>query len=66
MAYVEMVNSEDVSKALLLDGQKFCTQHKKCSCSGIPLVVKPSEAEKNVKPISAFSVDERDSPIIRV
>lgn len=53
MAYIEMANSEDVSKALLLDGMKFCTQHKACSCSGLPIVVKPSEAEKNIKAAEA-------------
>lgn len=38
---------EDVTKACMLNGQKLCTKHKACNCSGFPMKVKRSEAEKN-------------------
>jgi hypothetical protein len=34
-------------QALLLNGQKFCSKHRGCVCSGFPVLVKPAEAEKN-------------------
>lgn len=34
-------------KALMLSGQPFCMKHKGCVCSGFPVLVKASEAEKN-------------------
>lgn len=45
--YVEFSDLESVPKALLLNGQKFCMKHPACVCSGFPIAVKPSEAEKN-------------------
>jgi RNA-binding protein 39 len=45
--YIEFTDLETVAKALLLNGQRFCTKHPACSCSGFPLALKPSEAEKN-------------------
>lgn len=46
--YVELADLESVPKGLLLHGQKFCTKHPPaCTCSGFPISVKPSEAEKN-------------------
>ncbi|KAK8803678.1 hypothetical protein WA158_001372 [Blastocystis sp. Blastoise] len=47
MGYIEMANADDVAKALMLNGQKICTQHDACNCSGYPIKVKRSEAEKN-------------------
>ena len=47
MGYIEMKTLEDASKALMLNGQKMCTKHKACNCSGFPMKVKRSEAEKN-------------------
>ncbi len=47
-AYIEMGKYEDVPKALLLNGQKMCLKHDACNCSGFPILVKASEAEKNV------------------
>lgn len=45
--YVEFSDLDSVPKALMLNGQKFCMKHPACSCSGFPLSIKPSEAEKN-------------------
>jgi hypothetical protein len=45
--YVEFEELEDVPKALLLHGQLFCMRHRHCSCSGFPLLVRPSGSEKN-------------------
>ena len=47
MGYIEMATQEDAAKALMLNGQKMCTKHKACNCSGFPMKVKRSEAEKN-------------------
>ncbi|KAK8816558.1 hypothetical protein WA556_001499, partial [Blastocystis sp. ATCC 50177/Nand II] len=47
MGYIEMGSQEDCARALLLNGQKMCTKHKACNCSGFPMKVKRSEAEKN-------------------
>lgn len=47
MGYIEMGTLEDVTKACMLNGQKLCTKHKACNCSGFPMRVKRSEAEKN-------------------
>ena len=47
MGYIEMGSLEDVNNACMLNGQKFCTKHDGCNCSGFPLKVKRSEAEKN-------------------
>ena len=47
MGYIEMGSLEDATKAILLNGQKMCTKHKACNCSGFPMKVKRSEAEKN-------------------
>lgn len=47
MGYIEMKTIEDASKALMLNGQKMCTKHKACNCSGFPMKVRRSEAEKN-------------------
>ena len=47
MGYIEMGSLEDVTKACMLNGQKLCTKHKACNCSGFPMRVKRSEAEKN-------------------
>jgi RNA-binding protein 23/39 len=46
-AYVEFEDIESVAHALILNGQKFCLKHPGCVCSGFPVAVKPSEAEKN-------------------
>lgn len=47
IGYVEFEDLEAVPRALLLNGQKLCMKHPACGCSGFPLLVKPSEAEKN-------------------
>lgn len=47
MGYIEMATQEDAAKALMLNGQRMCTKHKACNCSGFPMKVKRSEAEKN-------------------
>lgn len=47
MGYIEMKTMDDAAKALMLNGQKMCTKHKACNCSGFPMKVKRSEAEKN-------------------
>lgn len=47
MGYIEMGTLEDVTKACMLNGQKLCTKHHACNCSGFPIKVKRSEAEKN-------------------
>jgi RNA-binding protein 23/39 len=45
--YVEFSDIDSIPKALLLNGQKFCMKHNKCSCSGFPIAIKTSQAEKN-------------------
>ena len=45
--YVEFEDLEAVPKALLLNGQIMCMKHRGCTCSGFPVSVKPSQAEKN-------------------
>jgi RNA-binding protein 39 len=47
MGYVEFSDLESIPAALLLNGVNFCMRHRGCSCSGFPIVVKSSEAEKN-------------------
>lgn len=50
--YVEFTDIESVPKSLLLNGQKFCMRHEACTCSGFPLLVKRSEAEKNYSAVA--------------
>jgi len=45
--YIEFSDLESIPKALLLNGQNLCMKHAACTCSGFPLLVKPSEAERN-------------------
>ena len=47
LGYVEFGSIDTVPQALLLDGALFCTRHRACMCSGLPLGIKPSEAERN-------------------
>lgn len=47
VAYVEFETIEAATNALILNGQKFCTRHDGCACSGFPVLVKPSEADRN-------------------
>ena len=47
LGYVEFASLDSVPQALLLDTANFCTRHRACMCSGLPLSIKPSEAEKN-------------------
>jgi RNA-binding protein 39 len=54
--YVEFAELDSVPTALLLNGQKFCMKHSKCVCSGLPVQVKPSEAEKNYEAAAQTSV----------
>lgn len=54
--YVEFAELDSVPKALLLNGQKFCMKHPGCVCSGLPVQVKPSEAEKNYEAAAQTSI----------
>jgi RNA-binding protein 23/39 len=47
IGYVEFEDLETVPRALVLSGQKFCMKHAACVCSGFPISVKTSQAEKN-------------------
>jgi RNA-binding protein 39 len=47
MGYVEFSDLDSIPAALMLNGVNFCMRHRGCSCSGFPIVVKSSEAEKN-------------------
>lgn len=53
MGYVEMANLDDATKALMLNGMLMCTKHPACNCSGFPMKVKRSEAEKNWAAVQA-------------
>ena len=55
LGYVEFASLDSVPQALLLDGAKFCTRHRACLCSGLPLSIKPSEAEKNYAALAEAS-----------
>ena len=54
--YVEFAELDAVPQALILNGQNFCMKHKGCVCSGLPVCVKPSEAEKNYEAAALSSV----------
>ena len=53
---MEFAQLDSVPKALLLNAQKFCLKHPGCVCSGLPVQVKPSEAEKNYEAAAQTSV----------
>lgn len=54
--YVEFAELDSVPPALVLSGRNFCMKHKGCTCSGLPVLVKPSEAEKNYEAAAQSSV----------
>jgi RNA-binding protein 23/39 len=61
--YVEFASLDSVPQALVLNGQNFCMKHKGCVCSGLPVVVKPSEAEKNYEAAALSSVAQLSSRV---
>ena len=48
MGYMELATVEEANKALMLNGQKLCTQHDTCNCSGFPIRIQRSEGDKNI------------------
>lgn len=59
--YVEFADLDSVPPALLLNGQPFCMKHRGCVCSGLPVTIKPSEAEKNYEAAALSSVAQLSS-----
>lgn len=60
-AYVEFTNLDDIPKVLILHGQPMCMTHEGCTCSGFPVVVQPSGAERNY----AKSAADDDAALIK-
>jgi RNA-binding protein 39 len=59
--YVEFAELDSVPQALVLNGRNFCMKHPGCTCSGLPVMVKPSEAEKNYEAAAQTSVAQLSS-----
>ena len=61
--YVEFAELESVPMAMLLNGRKFCMKHPGCTCSGLPILIKSSEAEKNFQAAAESSTAVNDKRV---